>query len=792
MTSKGWSGPGPMVAGGLQGSAAGCGWRPLGRCQSRGRRMQFGSRKPLLSGMLFRLLVGVMLPGTLAGTPCTAARGEPASTALEEATALRSAGQFDEALEVLRLESREIKRIEGDNSPRLLVVNDLAAEILVDQGAIDKATALLEKTIAARELLIKTGRVDQQAGLGESLLTQARIDMIEKRYPQAAEACRRAVIAFDAGAGPNTPALDRGREALGQALTRLDDLLGLTAEATREARSQAAKTFESLGMFSAAIEQRRRLLDAERASPAASVRDVLGASGRLGTALVAGGQAAEAATEQARTVDEVITPDERGTIAAIEAIRQLGEFQAAAESYVLADDSFRQVYELNVAAKRDTSRSGLRDRLLGLAVAVQAGREQELPAWFVSAVNGLSRGAPGEADAGATGLMAAAEIQMELDHRKEAVELLGRGLAIAQAAKPPSPELIAELAARLVSAQLAIDDVPAARKTLDKTLAAAEAALGPGDSGLVALRLAQADTFARQADTAAARSLASTLLARGLPRPSPTREEKTVAVFDRLADRCNTPDLDLREQFVAARGRQFGVEHPYVAAAWGFFGAARLAAGDWQKAVECLSLAARIQEQSLGDDHPELAATLLLLGQAQRAAGDDTAAVESLVRSLEIWRKAVGPDHPGSMAALEAMAAARAAAKQATEAVPLFEELIEADALRDDADPISKANHFVRLAELLAGKDKPRSRELLEAADGLPCWTSNTSHGPREIRRLALTAALAAHAWTSLGERERSLEQLRRGRALAVELGDSRELLEAVEQIAAKGDVAGP
>lgn len=707
-----------------------------------------------------------------------------------QARSLRAAGRLDEALEALRVESREIKRIEGESSPRLLLVNDIAAEILIDQGSLEKAGELLEKTVAQRTKLITTGRLDQNTGLGVSLLTVARLDAIENRHPEAADACRRAVIAFDTGSGPNSDDVRRGADAVAERLAALDDLLGPASPPTRLAREQTAATFESLGMFPDAIQQRKRMLDAIAQESAGDPQAAIDESSRLGRTMLLGGQAAEAAVIQARTIDATAPDGAPGSDGRLEAVALLGEFQIAAESFVEAEGTLGDLWETVVAAKQDASRTGLRIRLLGLLAAARGGRVTQLPDWFAAATTSLGRGSQLDAVAGAEGLLVAAAVQEELGLRDQSAELLARAVAVAQTAKPPDPGLVARCSARLAAASLTAGDVPAARKLLMKAMPAAEAALGPGEPGLVALQLAQADCLAREAKLAEARDLALRILARGLPRPSNTQEDETVAVFDRLAEKLNTADLDLRENFIAARIRQFGETAPAVAAAAQFFGAARLAAGDWPRAVQFLARAADLQQRSLASDHPDLAASLLLLGRAQWAAGDDRAAMESLTRSHATWKQAAGDAHPGTLAAMESLAEVCAATGDRERAEDLLARIVEADALEADGDPIAKASHLVRLADLLAPHEKAHGRESLEAAMALPCWTAAGGARDRSAtRRLALTAALAAHAFGLLGDRDQAADMLRRGRALAVELGDSKELLERVETTAVKGQV---
>ena len=142
------------------------------------RRPRF-LRRPALGLAACLAIVGWCWPG--------GGRALAAESPLDQAATLRAAGRFDEALEVLRAESRDIKRTEGDESPKLLAVNDLAAEVLIDLGSLDTAGTLLDKTIAARQKLIAAGRREESALLGGSLLARARLETAAKRLPAAVD-----------------------------------------------------------------------------------------------------------------------------------------------------------------------------------------------------------------------------------------------------------------------------------------------------------------------------------------------------------------------------------------------------------------------------------------------------------------------------------------------------------------------------------------------------------------------------------------------------------------------------
>jgi len=260
------------------------------------------------------------------------------------------------------------------------------------------------------------------------------------------------------------------------------------------------------------------------------------------------------------------------------------------------------------------------------------------------------------------------------------------------------------------------------------------------------------------------------------------------AAYDRLAAAAPPPadgQRDLRERYLSARADQFGDRHPHLAAASGLFGAARLAAGDWGKAVDFFSRSLDVARASLGGEHPDVAAGLVLLAHAQRAAGDSERAVKTAEQGLAAWERIAGPDHPGTLSAAEVLVAARMQARQPEGVAELLERLSAADSIDD---PARRAAHLVRLAELTAGRDKPRAKTLLQEAMQLPCWQAEAGVDQAGRRRLAFTAALAAHAFTTVGDTAAATDALRRARGLALQAENPKPLLDRVELLATRGD----
>ena len=698
-------------------------------------------------------------------------------SALDAAAALRAVGRFDKALDTLREESRAVKKKEGPDSPSVLPINDLAFEILIDKGDLEAAKALLDKTIALRQKLVDGGKRDHAGDLGDSLLELTRLELQTTRVPEAIVAARRAAVILDGAPERDDAAVARSAKALADCIERLEALLGAGAEKSLQARADAAATFASLGMFSEAIVQRRQILAACLKQDSAD--EVVDATEQLVRLMMVAGQAAEALPIVEDSLDAIGPEHARETTALR---RLLGETQLAADRLVLAEGSCMAVLETTRAEAKPSAVVMAADQLRCLLVALRRGVSDDLPAWFGDAVKVVSRPPLEERAEGLKGLATAGAV-LEADGRpQDAADVLSRAVELASAAKAPNAAEVAGLSARLAEAQLLTGSVSAARKTLDRALPAAVRDVGTGDAPVGFLRILMAETLDRQGERDKAAAIATEALVRGLPRPDETWEGSTVAIYDRLAA---AGEGDLRERYLAARARQYGAGHQHVATACGLFGAARLAAGDGKKAVEFYRRAADMQRSCLGDDHPEVAASDVLLAHAERVAGDPKRAVESATRGLAAWERIAGPDHPGTLAAVDVLVAAKLDTGDAAGVVELLERLCDAEAVDD---PPRRAAHLIRLADMTAARNKERARELLQRAMQLPCWDTGVI-GENMRWRLALTAALAAHAFQAAGDGTGATAAVQKARELALQQSDDpKPLLDRIEAIAARGD----
>lgn len=699
-------------------------------------------------------------------------------TALEQAAALRAEGRFDDALEALRIESRKIKTAEGDGSPKLLPINDLAVEILLDKGDFATASSLLAKTIAAREKLIADGATDQGAALGSSLVTLARLEASAKRWPAVIATGRQALLLLDGASDRTEEALARAQAEIQTAADMLEQMVGPGSDVSVATRDELASLFTSLGMIPQAIEQRRKILAGLEQRRPLNAPAMLQATDRLGRLMTTNGRAEEAIP----IIEAVLAAlGKENTVDSLAARRLLGDLQFAAGRCALAEASYAAVLEATQGDAKASAITLATDRLRGLLVTVRCGPAKRLPEWFDAAVKTLIRAGAPDATQAIAGLVAAARVRQELGEQRAAIELLDRALALAVAARVPDAGQIADLSGRLAAAQAAAGDPAAARKTAERALPVAERDAGPGSAQAGFLRLVLADALARGGESAEADALAARAIDRGLPRPDDAWEEMAVAICDRLAS-DDDGERDLRDAFIAARARQFGLAHPHVVAACGLFGAARLAAGDWPAAIDFFQRAVDVDSRG---DHPERAANLVLEARAQHGAGEPTRAAETAAEGFAAWERIVGADHPGTLAAADVLVATKLQVDDMEGVVELLERLCATDT---GDDPLRRASHLIRLATLTAEHDKPRAQELLQQARQLPCWQEGSARDPGVSVRLALTAALAAHAFTMVGDSGTATEMLQQARRLVMQAKDSAALLERVERIAAQGE----
>jgi len=728
--------------------------------------------------------------------------------ALAEAAAMRAARKFDAALEVLRNESREIRKIEGEESPKVLLVNDLAAEVLVDQGELEKAEALLGRTIDARKALVTAGQQGHALGLGKNHLALGKIRMAAKATQGAIDSAMESLPLLDKGFGPRSEEVRQGSELLESAVKALDSLLGPKHPVTIEARQRAARQFEALGDFGRGIAQRQQILAGYAAGAGSSGESVAEASEQLARLMAMTGRAGEALA-MLQSLPPTPTPPSPSHL------RLVGDTQLAANRFRSADATYASITG-SEAARGITSLVVMAEQLRRLLVDIRRGRPAPLPESFSTALPGLIRSSAAN-EATIDALLVVGDVLVAMDDAPaaispltKAVELAGRaeispanratkGPARAPAKAPPKPapggapkavpvpplsaaasERLAAAAGRLAAAHLAVGDAAAARQVAEPALAVAAEALGPGHGSTGYLRVVLADAVRAAGDTPAATKLAKESLGYGLARPDDRWEESVVAAYDRLA--AGDAQDDLRGEYIASRERQFGERHPHVAFASSCFGKARLTAGDWPAAASYFSRSLDLQRAISGNDHPDVAAELALLAHATRAGGNAAEAARIATEAVAAWERRAGANHPGTLAALEVLVSARIQAGIREGVVESLKRLCAAESI---TDPARRARSLVQLAEVTAKSDKATATTSLHTAMKLPCWETTAVLSPFQRQRLAATAALASRVFNAIGDPVAGKEAVQKAHALVMELSDSIALHERIDTLAA-------
>ena len=760
--------------------------------------------------------------------------------ALAEAAAMRAARKFDAALEVLRNESREIRKIEGEESPKVLLVNDLAAEVLVDQGELEKAEALLGRTIDARKALVTAGQQGHALGLGKNHLALGKIRMAAKATQGAIDSAMESLPLLDKGFGPRSEEVRQGSELLESAVKALDSLLGPKHPVTIEARQRAARQFEALGDFGRGIAQRQQILAGYAAGAGSSGESVAEASEQLARLMAMTGRAGEALA-MLQSLPPTPTPPSPSHL------RLVGDIQLAANRFRSADATYASITG-SEAARGKASLVVMAEQLRRLLVDIRRGRPAPLPESFSTALPGLIRSSAAN-EATIDALLVVGDVLVAMDDAPaaispltKAVELAGRaeispanratkGPARAPAKAPPKPaptappkppatasptppttasptapakappkpapggapkavpvpplsaaasERLAAAAGRLAAAHLAVGDAAAARQVAEPALAVAAEALGPGHGSTGYLRVVLADALRAAGDTPAATKLAKESLGYGLARPDDRWEESVVAAYDRLA--AGDAQDDLRGEYIASRERQFGERHPHVAFASSCFGKARLTAGDWPAAASYFSRSLDLQRAISGNDHPDVAAELALLAHATRAGGNAAEAARIATEAVAAWERRAGANHPGTLAALEVLVSARIQAGIREGVVESLKRLCAAESI---TDPARRARSLVQLAEVTAKSDKATATTSLHTAMKLPCWETTAVLSPFQRQRLAATAALASRVFNAIGDPVAGKEAVQKAHALVMELSDSIALHERIDTLAA-------
>jgi tetratricopeptide (TPR) repeat protein len=715
----------------------------------------------------------------------------PQETAIEAAIRLRAEKKPDEALEVLRQATRTVKQASGDDSAELLPLYELATELLIETDAIDKAAALLEKSLGLHAKLLEAGGAEPKlvASHARAILIEGRLQSQDGRLLPAVESAARAARMLDVAATPAKSDLARAVAQLEAAAAAVSDLLGPKHESVIEANLRAGEALESIGRPEAAAARRATRLAAIRESLGSAEPDVLAEACHVAFLRLAAGRAADAIPEL-EAILKTVPPETRGYGAAV---RTLGRLNLAAEQFVAARKVFLQAADIDSTSFGAASFPTLHDKLLAAMVAFQSRRSPPPIAELDAAVAALPAKITG-GDPGAVGVIEglrdAAEIALAVDRPQQARELASRGLKLALGCEGLSAADRIAMAIAAARPLVAGGDYGKAKTELERAVREAETQLGRSHPQTQAAVLALAECLA-MTTPAAARPLVERLLASGAASPRDDIDERLARLIESVGnaearDGGGNTAATWGEQLVQLRRESWGVEHPRVATTCLSLAGGRLGAGFAAAAIARCLEAIAIQEQALGRDHPEVAASLLVLADAHRRGGEIEEASAAAARSLAIWEAKAGPEHDATLAAVRSLAGLQLARGRGPDALPLLERLLAADSKTAQTEPARHARLLVRLAGVLATTEAvERSRRCLKEALALPCFDQLESASDDSVRDLALTLAEAGRVLKSLEDGPSATEAVRRARGLAIGMESPKDTLALIDDIAA-------
>lgn len=705
--------------------------------------------------------------------------------AIEKASTLREEGKHEEALDALRVATREVKKAAGESAPELLPIYELAADILVETAQTEKATVLLEKAIELHRTLLAESRHPDPACYGRTLLVEHRHHAAERRIEPALDAAKRAWLLLDVHAGPSADDTQRAAEAFAQSLGTFHELLGPDHDATLAASEVAAAVHEGTGRLDQAIALRRQLAGQALKRHGPTAPATLAAADHVTRLLHASGRAGEAIEAQ----ESVVAGAEGSSVAA--AHRLQGDLLRSLERFTEAEAAYRAALEADLAAVGEAHPATALDRLSLERVRILRGRALRDDV-LESSSAALSQPADEKSEPTAVlvaALLEAADLHAHRGDEERAREYGRRALQAADALETVAADL---RVAALVAAGRTSSAAPktAARDALEKALAAADEQLGSGHPATHEAVVTLAEAALGAGDVEAAHALVARLLDRSPPRPDGLFEERLVALVDRTATAVGDDGAALRDRLIAVRETQFGAEHGHTAHVLVLFGGTRLAAGDATTAAAYGRRALDIQSKSVREDHPDLAATLMVVAEALRAGGQVEQARPLFERALVIWERAAGDEHPVTLTTRRGLARTALATGDTAAALPHLERLRAAATATpstaalatEPADPIAHLRLLVRLGGILAeAGERDRARQIVVESLALSCWQPAPYAEADVFESLAVSMAEIARIFKALEEPASSTEALRRARGYATRVASPKELLARVD-----------
>jgi len=267
-------------------------------------------------------------------------------------------------------------------------------------------------------------------------------------------------------------------------------------------------------------------------------------------------------------------------------------------------------------------------------------------------------------------------------------------------------------------------ELVAARATLERALAFAEAALGPEHRNIAVIL----------------DNLGLALHRLGELAEASVRHEQALALFEAV----------------------YGLNHPNIARVLTNLGIVLADRGELAAARIRLERALAIKDAAHGPDHPEVATTLVNLGNVYYRLGELPQARVHQERALAILEVAYEPDHPQAATTLESLSLVLADLGDVTEARALLERALAMKEAAYGLDHPEVAITLYNLGALLSRlEDLPRARALLERALAIEEAVYGPSHPQVATSLEGLGVVLA-----KVGELAEARAQLERARVI--------------------------
>jgi tetratricopeptide (TPR) repeat protein len=231
--------------------------------------------------------------------------------------------------------------------------------------------------------------------------------------------------------------------------------------------------------------------------------------------------------------------------------------------------------------------------------------------------------------------------------QSDAVALLSRALAIADAKGPLEPDVMSDLlntlAVALSMGGRFLESLPAMRRSLELT----ESELGPRHASLAGRWNNIATVYMNINDldqAAAAMDRALAIAREAVPEGDPFWHKLWINMAG-LCQYRKQPDAATDCLRKVVGDRQLKPDSPMRAIALNNLGEIAVGQGRFDEARELLQQAIDIKQRLLGYDHPDLIVNLLNLGELHARTGDAVKAESLFLEAIRIGEARLGPGH---------------------------------------------------------------------------------------------------------------------------------------------------